>query len=111
MVRFVCRLFVSVVVIGVVGIGGLAAARRMHTGTWSLPGKDDVAWLRHMMSDDWRVPHVIYLERGNITIKGGFDQATDNRSQLIELGVERALPGFTGGNRTWRSIVQCVRNK
>lgn len=111
MVRVAFRLFVSFVMMGVVGIGGLATAKRVHTGTWSLPGKDDVAWLRHVFSNERPVPRIIYLNRDAITIKGGYDDAGENRSQLIDFGVERTLPGFSGGDRRWRGIVQCVRGK
>jgi hypothetical protein len=111
MVRSVFHLFLFFVVTCIMGIGGLATAKRVHTGSWSFPGRDDVAWLRHMISSDRQIPRVIYLERQAITIKGGFDRAADHHSQLIELGVERALPGFTGDDRKWRSIVQCVRGK
>lgn len=111
MFQFLYRLLLTVLVAAIVGFGGLAFAKRMQTGTWSLPNQDDVAWIRHVLTREDEPPRVIYLDRAPLMVKGGFDDASGNRSQLIDFGVARELPGYAGSDRQWAKIVQCVRSR
>ena len=111
MLRIIFRLFLTALVAAIVSVGGLATAKRMKTGSWSLPNRDDVAWLRHTITRDDSPPRVIYLNRETLTVRGGFDDAADNRTQLIESGKESTISGFSGNSRKWRQIVSCVRSK
>ena len=111
MLRFTFRLFLIALVAMIVGIGGLATAKRLQTGSWSMPDRDDVAWLRHIIDRDDAPPRVIFLNREDLAVKGGFDEAHANHTQLLERGVTRTVPGFSGSDRQWRRVVRCVQSK
>lgn len=111
MLRFTVNLLLTALVGSIVGYGGLAFAKRLKTGSWSLPNRHDVAWLRHSIQRDDRPPRVIYLNREALTVRGGFDDAHGNYTQLIDSGVVRTVPGFSGSKKQWRRLVSCVRSK
>lgn len=111
MLKFLFRLFLTALIAVIVGIGGLATAKRMQTGSWSLPNKDDIAWLRHVISPDEQTPRVIFVNRDELMVSGGYDNAHGDHTQLIDRGDSRVVPGFRGSKRNWRQIMSCVRRK
>lgn len=111
MLRFIANLLLTALVAAILGYGGLAFAKRLKTGSWSLPNGDDVAWLRHSIQRNDSPPRVIYLNRQALTVRGGFDDAHGNYTQLLDSGVVRTVPGFSGSKKQWRRLVSCVRSK
>ena len=111
MVRLLTHAVLVVIVTAALGVGGLAAAKRMRTGSWSLPAKEDYAWLQRAIAKPAGPPRTVYLSRDRITVAGGIDDAHELRTQLIPQGIRRELPGYTGSKRSWNRIVACVRSK
>ncbi len=111
MVRLLTHAALVVIVTAALGVGGLAAAKRMRTGSWSLPAKEDYAWLQRAIVKPAGPPRTVYLNRSQINVTGGIDNAHQLRTQLIPQGTQRKLPGYTGSKRSWNRIVACVRSK
>ncbi len=113
MVRLIIHSAIIVIFIAAMGVAGLAAAKRAHTGSWALPASNDVAWLERNLAQriHRKPPHTIYLSRNRIQVFGGMEDSHRNRTQLIGNGQQRTLPGYTGSNRSWSRIVSCVRSK
>lgn len=110
MVRLLAQAVLVVIVTVGLGIGGLAAAKRVRTGTWSMPVKEDYVWIERAVKPR-ATPRTIYLDRDRATVTGGRDDATRGHTQLIPRGTQRTLPGYTGSKRSWRRIVSCVKSK
>lgn len=111
MIRFLVHVCMTLLVAAIVGVGGMAMAKRIHTGTWSLPSKNDYVWLRRAFRRQSEPPRIIYLQRESVQLMGGWEDSHDNRSQLLAQGDTRSVPGFTGSRRAWSRIVRCVRDK
>ena len=110
MVRLLAQVMLVVIVTVGMGVGGLAAAKRVRTGTWSIPVKEDYVWIERAVKPK-ATPRTVYLDRNRVTVTGGRDSAAVNQSQLITWGTQRTLPGFTGSKRSWNRIVSCVKSK
>jgi hypothetical protein len=106
-----------VLVLGLGAFVGIVIYKRMETGTWKMPTKQDVAKLAPKalppVPEPPRLSRVIYLERNELTLTGGVDDAARSVSSVLASnGVPKAtLPAFKGGNETWDWLVSCVRKK
>lgn len=88
-------------------IGGYVVYNRVTTGAWKVPR---VEIIRVAQGEKSVAPKVIYLHRGPITLTGGRDDAVNNVSSIVG-GTGRkqvSLKGFSGSDRLWQRIVQCV---
>jgi len=111
MVRFLSQLVVVVVVLSAMAVTAVAAAKRLRTGTWSLPSRTDYNQLKRVVSRHGHTPKIIYLHRGDLQVTGGFEDSHENRSQLIPMGETRILPRYTGTTRSWNNIIACVKHQ
>lgn len=112
--KYVLAIAVFVTVLAVGGVVGLFVAKRMRTGQWALPDKADVTWVKQSVSPstgpDEQPSRTIYLHRHSIILTAGEDDAPNHRSSVVaSTGHEQIrLPGFSGSNKRWNSIVRCV---
>lgn len=56
---------------------------------------------------------VVYLNREGAVLRAGVDDATKNVSSIVRSAGQTTvdIPGFTGTNSRWNSIVKCVQSK
>lgn len=54
---------------------------------------------------------VIYLNREGVTLTSGRDDASENRSSLVDAGETASIPAFSGSDRSWRRLKKCVEKK
>lgn len=100
--------------VALVGLGTLAVAKRMHTGHWVVPTTRDAAWFRSTLTPSPEPPRVIYLRRQPVTLEGALADASHRNlsSVLGENRVDRVTtPGFSGSDRAWNAIADCVRSQ
>lgn len=91
---------------------GLVVVRRLRTGEWQVPGKEDLVLVeRALTGAEPPVSRVIYLERGPRTISPGTDDAPRGVSSVVahEGTAVRKVPGWKGSAKAWSDTVACVR--
>lgn len=86
---------------------------RQHkdTGEWSLPSTDSMVRITQGVQSSSKPSRTIYLHRGAVALMGGTDDAPNNISSIVGEGTKEAvtMPGFSGSNRQWRSLMKCTR--
>lgn len=82
------------------------------TGEWKLPTAQSMVQIKEQIApnSESAPSRVIYLHKGPIELLGGTDDASKNRSSIVERGeAERVvMPGFTGSHSQWSSIMKCT---
>lgn len=96
------------------GVAAVVVVRTYRsTGEWKLPTAQSMVQIKEqIVPGSQRSPsRVIYLHKGPIELLGGDDDASKNRSSIVERGdAERVvMPGFSGSHSQWSSIVKCTR--
>jgi len=107
-------LFLTLCIAGALALAPLAAAKKARTGTWGLPGEDDVRWLASRARPEPeppKTPRIVVLDRDELVVQGGGDDARENRSGLVAADSARRIPGFKGSKKSWRSIQTCVESR
>lgn len=105
--------FVVGVIVVVAAIAVFVVVRTYKsTGKWEVPTAESMVQIKEQIAPNSpRSPsRVIYLHKGPIELVGGNDDASQNRSSIVERGdVDRVvMPGFSGSNSQWSSIVKCT---
>lgn len=92
---------------------GAALVWRQHkeTGEWSLPSADSMVRIAHVAQSPSKPSRTIYLHRGAVALSGGTDDAPNNVSSIVGGGSKQfvTMPGFSGSNKQWRSLMKCTR--
>jgi len=95
------------------GVAALVIVRRVRTGEWAMPNRNDVVWVKNRLKPGDAAPHTIYLHRAPITIRAAkIDFSHENRSGLLEKRgrADASLEGFKGTDKAWKRIVECVQD-
>jgi hypothetical protein len=94
------------------GAIGLVVMRRLRTGAWEMPDKQDLVLVQRTLTGaEPPVSRVIYLDRAPRTLAPGTDDARRRVSSVIAHAgtVARNLPGWKGSAKAWNDTVACVR--
>jgi hypothetical protein len=94
-------------------VAALAASVRARSGEWAVPQESD---LRVFVSDTRQAftpqpSRTIYLERAEISVLGGADDAAAHESSLVAAGRVVRVPRYEASNKSWRRLVACVESK
>lgn len=109
-----CSTLVAItLVVGVMAAFALAASVRARSGEWAVPQESD---LRFVVRDPGhaftpRPSRVVYLERAEISVLGGVDDAAAHESSLVAPGRVARVPRYRASNKSWRRLVTCVAGK
>src|SRR5262245_21762121 len=110
--------------LGTVVLGAAAVAlallfwRRAETGKWEPPEAVAEAVqdrLDSVFEDKPRVPKTIWLVRGGVTLKPGYDDSAARLSSVVANAKTRPaevkVPAFRGGDKVWKQLVTCVKDQ
>ncbi|MEZ4404506.1 MAG: hypothetical protein R3B06_31085 [Kofleriaceae bacterium] len=120
--RSLVRRVATIVTVLLFGIGvgvatALIIAKRLKTGTWQLPTRQDVAAARQQVVEAVAPPppppvsRIIFLDRRPRTLTAGVDDAAAGSSSVInhQGPAPRTVPGWKGTDKNWRAMVACVQ--
>jgi hypothetical protein len=113
LVQFLSTLITAIVVVAVLAVAALAASVRVRHGKWSVPQEADLTIFVRDTREAFVPPpsRVIYLERAEITVLGGSDDAAASESSLLPAGKRVTVPRYAVSNATWKRLVTCVESK
>lgn len=111
--QILSSLVTASLVVGALAVAALAASVRVRSGQWSVPQESDLRILVHESREVFAPPpsKVVYLQREELTVLGGVDDAAAGESSLVALGQRFTVPRYRVSNASWKRLVRCVEGK
>jgi hypothetical protein len=108
------KIFLSVLLAAILGVGGFFAYHRTKTGEWpEIPKIERVQLVPLPRQEEPKIAKRIWLDRRGATLTGGADDSSEGVSSIVA-GAKKTtvtVPPFKGSDKTWKQIVDCVRGQ